>query len=109
MMVKMDSGVAERIRGFWDTLCQSRFEKHLLAEINRLTTEKEALQAKVERMEVALLSQTRMGAAYVQTIVPKVEQPLGGPSRPGSWAQIQADHIRQLEEEEAKEKLRKEN
>jgi hypothetical protein len=90
--------VAQYIRDFFSILFpgQNRYLAHLENEINTIRHERDALQAKVDRMECIMLPlSSPAGAAYTRSLTKKelpaaLTAAIKAPARP-SWAQVQAD------------------
>ena len=88
------------IRLVIDTLFSSRYERHLVEEVNRLEAEKQVMAAKLAKLEVSVFSvASPAGAEYAKAVNPP-SPPIGGIGASGvlSWAAQQAEHQKYLEE-----------
>lgn len=92
-----------RWRRIWDNLFTSRYERHLKAEIERLTELLDLSMQKCERLERAMMPATPAGARYVNDLRAPQIIPDVGP-RPGTWAWVEAEHEKELAELEKADK-----
>lgn len=102
MNIQMRFGFAGWLRQTWDMLTTSRYEKHLLAELQRVLAERDEWKAKCSKLELAIFPlASREGAAYTHLAAPpKPLEFVGGVGAKSlrSWAEIQAEHLKSLEE-----------
>lgn len=89
-----------RFRRIWDNLATSRYERHLLEQIEQLRDERAMWKQKCERLELAVMPLASVaGARYAQAVNPPKPPEIMEPSA-NSWAAIQANWARDLEKEE---------
>jgi hypothetical protein len=115
--------LGSRIRLFFEQLFTSRHVRFLENELIRvrvekaeiihsLQDEKKALQAKIEKLELAIWpSASRAGAAYAAQGKPRTE-PVEFEAQGGGYLAAVAEHMKaeaKLEEEQAKQQKAKEN
>jgi len=87
-----------------------RYELHLEREVEQLRFERDMYRSKCERMELAIMPLTSpAGKAYAQDGAPRPRpRPAqAAPPRAKSWLEVQAEHAKQLEQEDLKELARK--
>ena len=82
-----------RLRRIWDNLFTSRYERHLYAQIDQLTLERDSFKAKSERLENAMLA----GQRYIRSDVPP---PAPVKPRSDTWAGMQAEFAEELNQPE---------
>lgn len=110
--------LATKIREFLDTLfpgdrrMENRLIAHLELELSQLRNELAVAQAEVQRCHLAMMPfGTRMGQQYVASLPDEAnklpasnnEAPRAIPKHEMTWAEIQDDHARWMDEEDAKE------
>ena len=90
----------------WDYF--RRYELHLEREVEQLRYERDMYRAKCERMELAIMPLTSpAGKAYAQDGALRPRSAQAAPPRAKSWLEVQAEHAKQLEQEDLKELARK--
>lgn len=106
----MNESLAKRIRKFFEDLFTSRHVRFIEAEMHRvrlekdrqieqLRSEKEQLQAKVEKLEVAMWStSSKAGSAYASQDKPAAKVVTDLP--PSKYQQALTMHMKQLDKEE---------